>query len=138
MKMTPKQKKFCDEYLIDLNATQAAIRAGYSEKSARQIADENLAKPYIKEAIQAATRERSERTQIHADDVLRDIQAVKNCAMAYRQDKDGTDVMTDMGAALKALEMLGRHLCMFTDKREITGADGGAIQARIELGFVKP
>jgi len=97
-----------------------------------------LAKPYIKEAIQSATRARSERTQIHVDDVLRDIKRVKDNAMAYKQDKDGTDVMTDMGAALKALEMLGRHLCMFTDKREITGADGGAILARIEFGFVKP
>lgn len=138
MNMTTKQKTFCDEYLLDLNGTQAAIRAGYSVKTARQIADENLAKPYIQAVIQAATRERSERTQITADDVLRDIQRVKDNAMAYRQDKDGTDVMVDMSAALKALEMLGRHLCMFTDKREITGADGGAILSRIELGFVKP
>ena len=45
--LTEKQKRFCDEYLIDLNATQAAIRAGYSEKTARQTATENLSKPYI-------------------------------------------------------------------------------------------
>lgn len=50
-KMTAKQKLFCDEYLIDLNATQAAIRAGYSKKNARNIASETLAKPYIKAYI---------------------------------------------------------------------------------------
>ena len=48
-KLTAKQQRFCDEYLIDLNATQAAIRAGYSEKNARNIASENLAKPNIRE-----------------------------------------------------------------------------------------
>jgi phage terminase small subunit len=46
--MTPKQTRFIDEYLIDLNATQAAIRAGYSKKTARQMGTENLSKPYIK------------------------------------------------------------------------------------------
>lgn len=47
-RMTAKQKRFCDEYLIDLNATQAAIRAGYSKKAARQVGNENMSKPYIK------------------------------------------------------------------------------------------
>lgn len=51
MKLTAKQKRFCDEYLIDCNGTQAAIRAGYSKRSARAIATENLAKPYIREYI---------------------------------------------------------------------------------------
>lgn len=51
MAMTERQKRFCDEYLTDLNATQAAIRAGYSKKTARQMAAENLTKPYIKKYI---------------------------------------------------------------------------------------
>ncbi len=60
--LTPKQARFVQEYLIDLNATQAAIRAGYSEKTARQVASENLSKPYIAKAIEAKQTELSERT----------------------------------------------------------------------------
>ncbi len=69
-KLTPKQQRFIDEYLIDLNATQAAIRAGYSPRTARAIACENLAKPDIQEAIAEAKRERSEATKIDAEWVL--------------------------------------------------------------------
>lgn len=69
--LTPKQQRFVDEYLIDLNATQAAIRAGYSEKTAAVIGAENLIKPNIQEAIQAAQAKRAERTQIDAEYVLR-------------------------------------------------------------------
>ena len=68
--MTPKQQRFVEEYLVDLNATQAAIRAGYSEDSAHVIGHENLSKPNIQEALAAAMNERSERTQITADRVL--------------------------------------------------------------------
>ena len=68
--MTDKQKRFCEEYLIDLNATQAAIRAGYSEKTAKEIGCENLSKPNIAEYIQQLQQERSERTQITSDKVL--------------------------------------------------------------------
>lgn len=57
-KLTAKQKRFCDEYLIDLNATQAAIRAGYSKKTARAIANENLTKPAIKEYINQRMEEK--------------------------------------------------------------------------------
>ena len=74
--MTPKQRKFIDEYLIDTNATQAAIRAGYSPKTARLIAAENLSKPYIKREIEQAMAERSERTKVRADRVLRETAAV--------------------------------------------------------------
>lgn len=68
--LTQKQKRFVEEYLCDLNATQAAIRAGYSEKTARQIAKENLTKPYIQEAVAKAIQERSERTKVTADEVV--------------------------------------------------------------------
>jgi len=137
-KMTDKQQAFCNEYLIDLNATQAAIRAGYSAKTARQVAQVLLSNVNVQSSIHDAKQARVQRTQITSDDVLRDIKRVKDCAMTSKLDKDGADGMVDMSAALKALELLGKHLVMFTDKREITGADGGAILARIELGFVKP
>lgn len=68
--MTDKQKAFVDEYLIDLNATQAAIRAGYSERTARQTGAENLSKPDIQAAIQQAQDARSGRTKVTADLVV--------------------------------------------------------------------
>lgn len=70
-KLTPKQQRFVDEYLIDLNATQAAIRAGYSKKTARVTGQENLTKPDIADAIRKAQERRSEQTQIDAEWVLR-------------------------------------------------------------------
>lgn len=69
--LTPKQQRFVEEYLIDLNATQAAIRAGYSENTAQQMGSENLLKPVIAKAIQEALQERKERVQIDADYVLK-------------------------------------------------------------------
>lgn len=69
-KLTPKQDMFVKEYLVDLNATQAAVRAGYSAKTAEAIGLENLGKPRIKAAIDRAIKKRSDRTEIKADDVL--------------------------------------------------------------------
>ena len=71
--LTAKQQAFVDEFQIDLNATQAAIRAGYSAKTARQIGAENLSKPAIKAAIARHRAERSERTKIDADYVLHEL-----------------------------------------------------------------
>ncbi len=71
--LTDKQQRFVEEYLIDLNATQAAIRAGYSADTARQIGAENLSKPVIADAIAEAQAERSKRTQITADMVLAEL-----------------------------------------------------------------
>ncbi len=65
--LTPKQSAFVEEFLVDLNSTQAAIRAGYSEDSAKQIGYENLTKPPIRAAIDAAITERTRRTRINAD-----------------------------------------------------------------------
>ncbi|ADU36215.1 Terminase small subunit [Variovorax paradoxus EPS] len=68
--VTDLQQRFVDEYLVDLNGTQAAIRAGYSPDSARQMASENLSKPYIQAAIAAARKLQQERTQVDADRVV--------------------------------------------------------------------
>lgn len=72
-RLTKKNEVFCDEYLIDLNATQAAIRAGYSPESAGSIGSELLKKPEIRARIDAAMAERSKRTGINADRVLREL-----------------------------------------------------------------
>ena len=69
--LTPKQQRFVEEYLIDLNATQAAIRAGYSEKTANEQASRLLANVNVSAAVQAAMQERSKRTEITQDEVLR-------------------------------------------------------------------
>jgi hypothetical protein len=71
--LTAKQQRFVDEYLIDLNATQAAIRAGYSEKTAYSIGNENLSKPEIAKAIEGAQTARAKRTEITADRVLTEL-----------------------------------------------------------------
>lgn len=72
-KLTPKQARFCEEYLIDLNATQAAIRAGYSGKTAYKIGAENLSKLQIQEYLSTKINDRSARTEITADNVLKEI-----------------------------------------------------------------
>lgn len=72
MALKGKQKRFCEEYIIDLNATQAAIRAGYSEKTAKAIGHENLTKPNVMEYIHKLQNKRSERTEITADMVLKE------------------------------------------------------------------
>ena len=75
-KLTERQKRFCDEYLIDLNATQAAIRAGYSEKTAQNIWKENLTKPYIKKRIEARIAEKESQLIATQDVVLRYLTSV--------------------------------------------------------------
>ncbi|TEA78650.1 terminase small subunit [Allopusillimonas ginsengisoli] len=72
-KLTAKQQRFVEEYLVDLNATQAAVRAGYSKRTARQIGEENLSKPDIAQAVQEAQIKRSERTEITQDMVLMEL-----------------------------------------------------------------
>jgi phage terminase small subunit len=72
MKPTPKQRRFVDEYLIDLNATQAAIRAGYSVKTAGQIGEENIRKPEIQKMLQERMAAREKRTEISQDRVLQE------------------------------------------------------------------
>ena len=108
--MTPKQKRFVAEYLCDLNATQAAKRAGYSEKTASETGYENLRKPQIAAAIAAGQAARSERAEVTADYVLACIVAtVEECRSEEHRNPQ---------AALKGLELLGRHLAMFTDRTD--------------------
>ncbi len=147
--MNAKQKRFCEEYLIDLNATQAAIRAGYSVKTATVIANENLRKPYIQQHIEQRMKVRSERTNITQDQVISELTKIAfsnvtdyvNVITKDQQQavviKDSDELDDDQRAAiksiknrlygieiepydkLKALELLGRHLGMFTDKVEV-------------------
>lgn len=221
-KLTPKQQRFVDEYLIDLNATQAAIRAGYSPKTARQIGEQNLSKLDIQQAIEQAKAERSARTKITQDEVLKmwhDLATVDyneisqllnvNCRYCWGIDheyqytpkewqrvcesadkeqasrppfggddfnhkrvpnpncpecgglgearihlhdtdrlspqaklayqgakagKFGIEVLTT--DRMKALDNIARHLGMFTDKVQLTGKDGQAIEQNITVKFI--
>ena len=87
--MTKKQKRFVEEYLIDLNATQAAIRAGYSPATAKEIGCENLTKPNISEAIAKAMAERSRRTGVNQDRVLQELAKI-----AFAKITDAVDLKT--------------------------------------------
>lgn len=104
--LTPKQAAFVQEYLIDLNATQAAIRAGYSAKTANEQAAQNLAKLSIQNAIAKAQTERSEKTGRTALDVLQDIADTAKEARA----------MGDLKTALKGFELEGKHYGLFDKK----------------------
>lgn len=128
MALTAKQEKFCEEYMIDLNATQAAIRAGYSEHTASEIGYENLSKPQIGERIAEVKAERSARTLVNADYVIRGLLKVhercmqEEAVMAFNHD---SKVMEETGefkfehsGANKSLELLGKHLGLFVDKSE--------------------
>lgn len=146
--MTKKQKRFIEEYLIDLNATQAAIRAGYSPDTAKAIGCENLTKPDIRAHIDRAMAERSKRTGVNADRVVQELakiafvnatEVIDPKTATVREDalpedtaaiqsvkvktfgEDGLEREIKMADKLKALEMLGRHLGMFKDKLELSG-----------------
>jgi len=109
--LTAKQQRFVQEYLVDLNATQAAIRAGYSKKTAGQIGDENLKKPQIAEALAVAQAARAERTGITADAVLQELAKIgfANMQDYMRVGPDGdpyldfSNVTRDQAAALSEI-----------------------------------
>lgn len=101
--LTPKQERFVAEYLVDLNASAAARRSGYSARTADAIGRENLGKPTIAAAIQAAQAERAERVDLTQDDVVRDIVRIRRKA----------ETAGEFAPALRATELLGKHLGMF-------------------------
>lgn len=124
-KMTEKQKRFCDEYLIDLNATQAAIRAGYSKKTAGVMAAENLKKPYIKEYIDARMAEKEKQLIADQDEVLEYLTSVlrgeSQSSVLARNFEGGEDVIEkppDEKERLKAAELLGKRYGLYTEKVE--------------------
>lgn len=124
-KMTKKQMLFCDEYLIDLNATQAAIRAGYSEKTARAIGAENLTKPDIKEYIRIRLAEKEAALIADQDEVLKYLTTVlrgeSQSSVLARNEMGGEDVIEkapDEKERLKAAELLGKRYGLYTDKVE--------------------
>ncbi len=146
-KLTPKQQCFIEEYLIDLHATKAAARAGYSEKTARQIGSENLSKLAIQEAIAEAKRERSEATKIDAEWVLRELvklhqrvtQEIKPAlhpkTRKEMKDEEGNLLFVfNAAAANRALELIGKHtdIGAYKDRLEVSG--GLSLVERLQRG----
>ncbi len=111
-KLTDKQKRFVQEYLVDLNATQAAIRAGYSERNADKIGSELLGKTRVSTAIQLAMEERKQRTKITQDMVIEELKKI-----GFADAADYTDAKLKVSNKIKALGLLGKHLGMF-DRRD--------------------
>ena len=128
-KMTAKMQRFCDEYLIDLNATQAAIRAGYSKKTANRIATENLSKPVIKQYIADRMAEKRSSLIADQDEVLRyltsvmrgetqsEIVVVENVG-DFMSEARTMQKAPDEKERLRAAELLGKRYGAFTDKVE--------------------
>ena len=121
-KMTAKQMRFCDEYLIDLNATQAAIRAGYSKKTANRIATENLSKPVIKEYIAARMAEKEDELIADQDEVLKYLTRVlrgESFSSVLARTETGAeeviDKQPDENQRLKAAELLGKRYGLYKE-----------------------
>ena len=122
--LNEKQKQFCEEYIIDLNGTQAAIRAGYSAKTANEQAAQLLAKLSIQEYICELKNKRSERVKYSQDELMHDILEVKNRCMQANPvlDKEGNETGVwkfDSNGANKALDMLAKHVGFYeTDNKQ--------------------
>ena len=147
-KLTEKQQRFVEEYLIDLNATQAAIRAGYSAKTADQQGSRMLANVKVQQAVSEAMAKRSKRTGVNQDRVVLELARIAFVKMTdivddegrIKQDANDDDLAciesvkykssesdtgsseereVKIGSKLKALELLGKHLGMWNDKLDV-------------------
>lgn len=132
--LTPKQAQFCAEYMVDLNATQAAIRAGYSEKTAQEQSSRLLSNVMVRARIDQAVSVRAEKLSIDADWVLRRLVSISDrCmqaeavmvfsplakAMVHKEDEEGNKLYEfDSAGANRATEMVGKHIGFFKEDNE--------------------
>lgn len=133
--LTPKQERFCEEYLIDLNATQAATRAGYSAKTANEQGARLLANASVASKIDELKKARSQTTGITAERVLTGIMGViERCEQAVAvTDEEGNPTgewKFESGSALRGYELLGKHLKLFTERIEVS--DSSELATRIK------
>lgn len=175
MSLEPRQQRFVEEYLKDLNATEAVKRAGYSARGASVQGARLLANVSIAAAIDKAIEKRSKRVQVQADDVVTELARLgfSNILDYVTVNEDGqadidlTNVTREQAAAISeirvdttggqgdgerklvlrttlkltpktpALELLGKHLKLFTDKHELSGPEGGPVEQRLMVEFVE-
>lgn len=152
--LTAKQAAFCREYLTDLNATAAAVRAGYSEKTARQAGSQNLSKPAIQAEVARLTGDRNRRVELTADDVLQELRRIAFAdvgelfdggklrplaeipegarraisSLETTETKSGIVTKIRLSDKIRALELAGKHLRLFTPRIEVSGPDGQPLQ----------
>lgn len=120
--MNARQKKFCDEYLIDCNATQAAIRAGYSPKTAKSIGNENLSKPDLRAYIDEQLAKIHSAKIADAEEVMKYLTSVmrgEHTEQVLKLVGEGVQTVTDIDVSakerLKAAELIGKRYGMFKD-----------------------
>jgi phage terminase small subunit len=160
-KLTNKRKAFVDEYVVDCNGKMAAIRAGYSSRTAAKQADQLLNKLDVKEAVKERLKAIAAKNEVKADDVIKelcklgfanikDVISWKNGVVTLKNSEDipdevmaavseiskvDGDIKLKFHSKTKALEMLGRYLVLFTDKHEHTGKGGEPI--KVEYDYSK-
>jgi len=165
--LTPKQERFVREYLVDLNTTQAAIRTGYSKKTAYSIGQENLKKPEVAAEIKKAQKALAKKAKVTAESVIAEMGRIAFANMQdYLDVSDPTKPKVDLSRLtpaqasviaeatvdkqgfnqrvkiklhdkLSALTQLGMHLGLFKDRHEHTGADGEPIQRTVIVEVVE-
>jgi len=116
-KLSNKMTRFVDEYMVDLNATQAVLRAGYKTKIPTKLGIELMNHPLVKQAVQERMAAKREDNELTAQYVLAKLQQI-----VENTESDNPQ------AALRGLELLGKHLGLYRDRQEISGPDGGAIE----------
>jgi len=128
MALTDKQQRFCEEYMVDLNATQAAIRAGYSEDTARSIGSENLTKPDIQNRISELKAELSKRTQITVDECIGILANIARADIAEFYNEDGS---------LKSIHDIPRETRDSIEELSVFEEFAGSGENRSLLGYTK-
>lgn len=153
--LTNRQLRFVQEYLVDLNAKAACVRAGYSEKTAVKSGQRNLAHPEISEAIRAEMDRRGQRCEVTADRVIKELARIafhdpskimmvtrgqsvritptdeldedhRRCIGELAETKQGLRIK--LGDKVRALELLGKHLGIWIDRTELSGPGGGPVR----------
>ena len=137
-KLSKRQALFVQEFLVDLNAKEAAIRADFAKKGAKQEGYRLLQKPHVQAAITAAMAGRMERTKASQDWIVEHLVENVERAMQLEPVTDGEgesagEHVYQGSVANKALELLGRHAGMFPNRHELTGKDGEPIKVRPDL-----
>ena len=127
--MTPRQQKFCDEYLISGNATEAAIKAGYSRKTAKQTGSENLSKPDLRAYIDEQLAKIHPAKIADAEEVMKYLTSVmrgEHTEQVLKLVGEGVQTVTDIDVSakerLKAAELIGKRYGLFTEKVGLEGA----------------
>lgn len=127
--LTNKQQRFVEEYLVDANGTQAAIRAGYSVKTANEQASGLLAKANIAEAVAAGRQRLAKRTETTAARVIECLWANHDRAVLEGVREGGS-------VANKALELIGKHVGAFADRLQVSGPNGEPVESKMIIEFV--